>query len=96
MNRKTHPSSSETQGSRWQSLRAVRSEERYRFEDWLVMETGKFDGRRIYSEAEIKDLIENNQIVPLYMNASRPSSSRLELIENKYHNYELYYQKTDI
>ena len=65
---------------------------RYRFEDWLVMETGKFDGRRIYSEAEIKDLIENNQIVPLYMNASRPSSSRLELIENKYHNYELYYQ----
>lgn len=65
---------------------------KFYFEDWIVMEQNAgFDGRRIYNERQIDDLIDSERIVPLYTYATRPESKRLEHVLNDDGGYDLYY-----
>jgi len=53
---------------------------KYYFQDWIIMETGKVDTRKIYSKEQIDDLLDSEQMVVLYQNAFRPASKKLKRV----------------
>lgn len=62
---------------------------KFYFEDWIIMETGKVDTRKIYSEDEIDNLLDEEQMVVLYPFAYRPASKRLQHVPNDNSSYDL-------
>lgn len=64
---------------------------KFYFEDWIIMETGKVDARRIYSQGEIDNLLDDDQMVVLYPYAKRPASKRLQHVPNDNSSYDLTY-----
>ena len=53
------------------------SEPEFFFEDWLVLESGKFDSDKVYSEYGIDELLKNGDIKLLCSGCRRPVDSNL-------------------